>query len=131
MNGPAVVRATDAMLQTLGNDQVTLMFPQVAMPDDPSAQLGLVDPGVLQVPLSPVAVRSLDVAANGPRRRLEFLISSTAVNAAVVSQNAASPDALFESALGLTYESDVFHIENVQTDYFAGTAYLYRVTAVE
>jgi hypothetical protein len=131
MSGTAVIRAADAMLQALGGDQVLVMFPLVALPDDPGAQLGLADPGVQQLVLSPVAVRSLTVPSAGPRRRLEFLISSSAVAAAVVTQNVASADDFFENALGITYENEVFHIENVQTDYFGGVAYLYRVTAVE
>jgi hypothetical protein len=131
ISGAAVVRAADAILQTLGGAEITLVFPLVGLPNDPSAQLGLVDPGVQQVVFSPVVVRSLNTPNTGPRRRLEFLISSSAVAAAVVSQNAASAEALFESALGVNYDSDLFHIEDVITEYFAGTAYLYRVTAVE
>jgi hypothetical protein len=38
---------------------------------------------------------------------------------------------LFDGALGLLYDNDLFHIENVTTEFFAGTAYLYRVLAVE
>jgi hypothetical protein len=131
ISGAAVVRAADAILQTLGGAEITLVFPLVGLPNDPSAQLGLVDPGVQQVVFSPVVVRSLNTPNTGPRRRLEFLISSSAVAAAVVSQNAASAETLFESALGVNYDSDLFHIEDVITEYFAGTAYLYRVTAVE
>ena len=131
ISGAAVVRAADAILQALGGDEVMLVFPLVALPNDPSAQLGLVDPGVQQVTFSPVVVRSLNTPNTGPRRRLEFLISSTAVAAAVVSQNAVSAEALFESALGVNYDNDFFHIEDVVTECFAGTAYLYRVTAVE
>jgi hypothetical protein len=131
ISGAAVVRAADAILQALGGSEITLVFPLVALPNDPSAQLGLVDPGVQQVTFSPVVVRSLNTSETGPRRRLEFLISSSAVAAAVVSQNAASAEALFESALGLNYDSDLFHIEDVITEYFSGTAYLYRITAVE
>ncbi|HYA24096.1 MAG TPA: hypothetical protein VEF05_08035 [Terriglobales bacterium] len=131
ISGAALVRAADAMLQALGGDEITLVFPLVALPNDPSAQLGMVDPGVQQVTFSPVVVRSLNTPTTGPRRRLEFLISSSAVAAAVVSQNAVSAEALFESALGLNYDSDLFHIEDVITEYFGSTAYLYRVTAVE
>lgn len=126
-----MVRAADAMLRAVGGDEVTLVFPLVSLPNDPSAQIGLVDPGVQQVTFSPVAVRSLTGQRTGPRRRLEFLISSSAVSAAVVSQNAVSAEALFESALGVNYDNDLFHIEDVTTEYFAGTAYLYKVTAVE
>ncbi len=131
ISGAAVVRAADAMLRAIGGDTITLAFALVALANDPSAQLGLADPGVQQVPLSPVVVRSLPNPNTGPRRQLEFLISSTAVDAVVVSQNAASAEALFDSALGLNYDGDLFHIVGVISEYFAGTKYLYKVTAVE
>ena len=131
MSSAAVVRAADAMLQALGGDQVSMLFPLITMPNDSSAQLGLADPGVEEVIFSPVVVRSLVTPTTGPRRRLEFLFSGTAVAEELTSRNVASAEALFEGALGLLYENDLFHIENVTTEYFAGTAYLYRVLAVE
>ncbi len=127
----ALVRAADAMLHTLGGDEVVLLFPLLQMPNDPSVQLGLVDPGVQQVPFSPVVVRTLLTPNTGPRRKLEFLISSTAVNDALTSQNMATAEALFESSLGVMFDNDLFHIQDVATEYFAGTPYLYKVTAVE
>jgi hypothetical protein len=131
ITGAAVVRAADAMLHTLGGDEVILLFPLLQMPNDPSVQLGLVDPGVQQVPFSPVVVRTLATPSSGPRRKLEFLISSTAVEAALVSQNIATAEALFANSLGVMFDNDLFHIEDVATEYFAGTAYLYKLTAVE
>ena len=131
ISGAAVVRAADAMLRAIGGDTVTLAFPLVMLADDPSAQLGLADPGVQLVSLFPVVVRSLPSPNTGPRRCLEFLISSTAVDATVVSRNAASAEALFDSALGLNYDGDLFHIESVISEYFAGAKYMYKVTAVE
>jgi hypothetical protein len=131
VSAAAVVRAADAMLQALGGDSVSMLFPLVTMPNDPSAQLGLADPGVEQVVFSPVVVRTLVTPATGPRRRLEFLLSGAAVAAEVISRNAASAEALFDGALGLLYDNEVFHIENVATEHFAGTAYLYRLLAVE
>jgi len=127
----AVVRAADAMLQALGGDQVSMLFPLVTMPNDPSAQLGLADPGVEEVIFSPVVVRTLVTPTTGPRRRLEFLLSGAAVAAELTSRNVASAEAMFDGALGLLYDNELFHIENVTTEYFAGTAYLYRVLAVE
>ena len=118
------------MLRTLGGIEISISLPLMAMPDDPGAQLGLVDPGVQEVTFSPVVVRTLPTQSEGPRRRLQFLISSTAVSAALISQNAASAEALFDTALGINYDSNTFHIVDVQTDDFAGTPYLYRVTAV-
>jgi hypothetical protein len=131
MSSAAVVRAADAMLQALGGDAVSMLFPLVTMPNDPSAQLGLADPGVEEVVFSPVVVRTLPTQATGPRRRLEFLFSATAVAGELTSRNVASAEILFDGALGLLYDNDLFHIESVSTEYFAGATYLYRVLAVE
>jgi hypothetical protein len=131
VSAAAVMRAADAMLRALGADAVNLVLPAVAMPDDPSAQLGMVDPGVQEVRFYPVVARSLATSNSGPRRRMEFLLSGRTVADTVVEQNAASAQALFDSALGLLHDGTMFHIEGIVTDYFAGMAYLYRVTAVE
>ena len=130
-NGVALVRAADAMLRALGGAEVIVVFPLVGMPIDPSAQLGLADPGVQQVPFSPVVVRSLTTSGTGPRRRLEIMISSSAVAAELAPRNAASAEALFNGALGLVYDNELFHIESFAPEYFGGIAYLYRVVAVE
>jgi hypothetical protein len=131
LSSAAVARAADAMLQALGGDQVSMLFPLITMPNDPSAQLGLADPGVEEVVFCPVVVRALVTPTTGPRRRLEFVFSGTAVTAELTSRNVASAEILFDGALGLLYDNDLFHIENVTTEYFAGMAYLYKVLAVE
>jgi hypothetical protein len=131
LSSAAVARAADAMLQALGGDQVSMLFPLITMPNDPSAQLGLADPGVEEVVFCPVVVRALVTPTTGPRRRLEFVFSGTAVAAELTSRNVASAEILFDGALGLLYDNDLFHIENVTTEYFAGMAYLYKVLAVE
>src|SRR4029077_18312845 len=105
------IRAADAMLRALGGDTISLLFPLVGMPNDPSAQLGLVDPGVEEVNLSPVVVRILTTPTTGPRRKLEFLLSASIVAEELSSRNVASAQALFDGALGLIYDSDLFHIE--------------------
>jgi hypothetical protein len=59
------------------------------------------------------------------------MLSGATVAAEVTSRNVASAEILFDGALGILYDNDLFHIENVTTEFFAGTAYLYRVLAVE
>src|SRR5438445_9075256 len=130
VSGNALVRAAEAMLRALGVAEVTFLFPLLQLPEDPSAELGMVDPGVEQVS-SPVVVRNLVAEAGGPRRRLEFLVPAAAVTAELSSRNVASAGALFDSALGVMYDGDLFHIEGLTTEYFGGMAYLYRVAAVE
>jgi hypothetical protein len=38
---------------------------------------------------------------------------------------------LFAAVLALSYDGDLFHIEKVEPESFAGAAYFYVVTAVE
>lgn len=125
------MRAADALLRALGGDQVGLVLPMPTQTGSDSTQLGLTDPGVQQLTISPVVVRALPSPKTGPRVRLEFLISASAVANAVDEEGASSAQALFDLALGIQHQADLFHIESVSTEYFAGTAYLYRVVAVE
>jgi hypothetical protein len=129
--GTAVLRAADALLRALGGDQIGLVLPLPTETGSDTAQLGLTDPGVQLLTISPVVVRTLPAPSAGPRVRLEFLISASAVANAVDEEGADSAQALFDLALGIQHQADLFHIESMNTEYFAGTAYLYRVVAVE
>jgi len=93
--------------------------------------LGLVDPGVQQVMITPVVARNLPTNNLGPRRRVEFTLPASAIAVQLPTLGMGSAEALFNAALGLMYEGDLFHIEAVATENFAGTAYFYVVTAVE
>src|SRR5262249_1881937 len=110
---------------------IQLLLPAMGMPSDPSAELGLVDPGVQQVTLSPVVMRNLPTSSAGPRQRVEFLIPASAIAAEITARNVSSAQALLNSALGLIRDGELFHIEGFTTEYFAGTAYLHRVVAVD
>jgi len=129
--GTAVVRAADAMLRSLGGAEVSVLFPLSPMPAESSVQLGLVDPGVEEVKFSPVVVRNLPTENTGPRQRVEFLLSASAVADEAAARSLASGLDLLEQALGVMHQGDLFHIEGIVTECFGGTEYLYRVTAVE
>jgi hypothetical protein len=130
ISGMAAVRAADAMLRTLGGAEVVLVFAGSGLPEDRVAELGLVDPGVEQVPIAPVIVRELTTENNGPRRRIELVAGRSAMAEQVSQRNVASAEALFETALGVVYQGEMFHIEGFVVERFAGVAYLYRVVAV-
>jgi hypothetical protein len=130
ISGMAAVRAADAMLRTLGGAEVVLLFAASGLPADRVAELGLVDPGVEQVSIAPVIVRELATENNGPRRRIELVAGRSAMAEQVSQRNVASAEALFETALGVVYGGEVFHIEGFVVERFAGVAYLYRVVAV-
>lgn len=129
--GAALVRAANAMLSALGGDQVNLLLPAMATASDPGGQLGLVDPGVQQVSIKPVVTNNLPTGNLGPRRRIEFTLPASAIEMQLPALGMGSAEDLFNAALGLEYDGDLFHIEAVATENFAGTAYFYVVTAVE
>lgn len=130
ISGIAAIRAADAMLQTLGGTDVILLFAAGGLPADRVAELGLVDPGVEQALIAPVIVRELTTENSGPRRRIELLTGRSAMAEQVSQRNVASAEVLFETALGLVYQGEMFHIEGFVVERFADVAYLYRVVAV-
>jgi hypothetical protein len=129
--GAALVRAANAMLTALGGDQVTLLLPATAMASDAAGQLGLVDPGVQEVIIAPVVTQNIPTGTTGPTRRIEFTLPASAVDAQLPTLGLASAEELFNASLGLMYDGDLFHVEAIVTESFAGTAYFYVVTAVE
>jgi hypothetical protein len=129
--GAAMVRAANAMLAALGGDEIGLLLPAVAMAGDAAGQLGLVDPGVQEVIVSPVVVRSLVTGNLGPRQRIEFTLPGSVIAARLTDLGMGTAEDLFNATLGLKYGADLFHIEKVVTENFAGTTYFYVVTAVE
>jgi len=130
ISGAAAVRAADAMLRTLGGTEVTLLFAAAGLAAGGMAELGLVDPGVEQAVIGPVVVRELTTEDSGPRRRIEILAGRAAMAEQVSQRNVASADVLFETALGLVYDKEVFHIQGFVVERLAGVAYLYRVAAM-
>jgi hypothetical protein len=130
ISGAAAVRAADAMLRTLGGTEVILLFAAAGLPGNAVAELGLVDPGVEQALIAPVIVRELTTENDGPRRRIELVAGQAALAEQVSQRNVASAEVLFETALGLVYRGEVFHIQGFIVERAGGMAYLYRVAAV-
>jgi len=131
INGSALVRAADALLRALGGDTVSLLLPGTATASDAAGLLGLVDPGVQEVLISPAVTRALVTGNLGPRRRIEFTLSASVIAAQLPALGLGTAEELFNSVLALSYGGDLFHIETVVPENFAGTAYFYVVTAVE
>ena len=131
ISGAAVLRVASAMLAALGGDEIAVMLPATATASDIGGLLGLVDPGVRTVTIKPVVARSLPTGNLGPRRRIEFTLPADVVAAQLSELGMGSAAVLFDGALGLMYDSELFHIESVTAESFAGTQYLYKVVAVE
>ncbi len=129
--GTALSRAANALLTALGGEQISLLLPATATVGDSAGQLGLADPGVQEVIITPVVTHNLQTGNLGPRRRIEFTVSGSMIATLLPQLGMGTVVELFNAALGLRYRDDLFHIEAVVTENFAGTAYFYVVTAVE
>src|SRR5271165_6264756 len=113
--GDALVRAANAMLTALGGDQVSLLLPAMATASDAAGQLGLVDPGVQDVIITPVVARNLPTGSRGPARRIEFTLPASVIEIQLPTLGIVTAEALFNAVLGLVYDGDLFHIEMVVT----------------
>lgn len=129
--GTALLRAADALMKALGGDTVSLVLPGSAMASDAAGQLGLVDPGVQELIISPVTTRELTTGNLGPRRRVEFTLPASAIANQLATLGMGSAGDLFGVALALNYGGDLFYIETVVPESFAGTVCFYVITAVE
>ena len=129
--GTALRRAADALLKTMGGESVSLLLPATAMASDASGPLGLVDPGVQELVISPVVMRELTTGNLGPRRRVEFTLPASAIANQLAALGMASGDDLFAAVIGINYGSSLFHMETVVPESFGGTVCFYVVTAVE
>ncbi len=129
--GAGLMRAADAMLRALGGEAVSLLLPVTATAADAGGMLGLVDPGVQEVVIAPVVAHEVMTGKLGPRRRVEFTFPASTLVEQLPRLGMGSPEDLFNAALGLKYGNDLFHVESVVPESFAGTACLFVVTAVE
>ncbi|HTY84205.1 MAG TPA: hypothetical protein VMB19_08295 [Silvibacterium sp.] len=129
--GAGLLRAADALLEALGGESVSLLLPASATASDAAGQVGLVDPGVQQVIIAPVVTHEMATGTLGPRRRVEFTLPASGIVGQLPALGMATADDLFSALLGLMYDGDLFHIEKVVPENFAGTVYFYVVTAVE
>jgi hypothetical protein len=129
--GAAMRRVANALAKALGGEEVSLILPATAMASDAAGQLGLVDPGVQEVLISPVIIREITTGKLGPRRRVEFTVPASVVEEQLPGLGLGSSDNLFNMVLGLNYGNELFHIESIVPESYAGGVCFFVITAVE
>ena len=122
-----LAHAAEALVRALGGSAAILLFPG-APTQELTPGLGLGSPTTQQVEVSPVAIITLPVDSKVAAARLEVLIPALAVFGTIAERVAATPQNLFDSALGIIHEGRLLRIETWNAEYFAGSPYLFRVT---
>ncbi|MBB5057232.1 hypothetical protein HDF16_001917 [Granulicella aggregans] len=130
----AAIRAADTLLRGVGGRQVLLRTPAPAIPNDDGEQLGLSTPQFQDFPITPVIYRRIRprlpssvAATQSPAPQYELLISATAVNALIGSQEYNSAAKLFNTACGILIDGVLLNIESANYSELGGAAYLYRL----
>jgi hypothetical protein len=123
-----LARAAESMVRALGGCAVTLLFPMLTPPDEQCVPgLGLESPSMQQIEIAPVAILSLASRSSLAAARLEILIPGSAVFMTMAERLAATPQALFDSALGIIHEARLLRIESWTAEQFAGSPYMFRL----
>lgn len=125
--GHSMARAAEVFLRSLGGGAVLLRLPVGSQPG--SADLGLASPLIEDVALEPAVVRALPAGQTAAAPRVEILLSAAAVQEQVERRGYPSADELFAAALGLVVAGKLWRIAGVTSDTYAGSTYLYHVTA--
>jgi hypothetical protein len=115
------------MIRALGGSAATLLFPS-AVNKEVTPGLGLGSPTTQELEVSPVAIITLPVDSELMAARLEILIPASAIFVTMAERLAATPQNLFDSALGIIHEGRLLRIETWNAEYFAGSPYIFRVT---
>jgi hypothetical protein len=118
-------RAAEAMLRALGGAEITLCFPAQPAADQTARELGLAEATVQEIRLAPVVVRAIASSKS------EFLVSAPALTQVVEQRQAESVPALLDSCVAMVWQGRALRLVSVTPEFFAGTAYLYRIIAAE
>jgi hypothetical protein len=140
--GLAIARAAEAMLRALGAGELRLRLPVMSASAGANRELGLAAPPTEDLALTPALVRAPSSPAAPGRRRLEVLLTPSALAPHLATRGQTAED-FFAAALGVLDpaapppvpgaedKTKLLHIEGVATESFAGTAYLYRIRLAE
>ncbi len=129
--GAGMMRIADALSKALGGESMSLILPATALANDAAGELGLVDPGVQKLIISPVIVREIATGNLGPRRRVEFTVPASAVERELPGLGMGTAEDLFKVVLGVNYGNSLFHLESVAPESYAGSICFFVITAVE
>jgi len=125
----ALLQAADAIVRSLGGTEITLLFPGSVAASSFDSDLGLQDPPVNEVIISPVC--TVFAGMKDVRTQTEFLVPASAVSDSITIRGSGSAELFFQSALGILSDGKLLRILSVSAETFAGSAYLYRVLASE
>lgn len=126
--GAAAVRAAEALLRTLGGDEVVFRVPSATANPGDAAQLGLAATATEDVALAPVVVQQArSLSRPNHSGELELLISAASLAQAREITKVSDALAFFGSALGVVVRERLMRVVSVKAEQLGGVAYLYIV----
>ena len=125
----AARRNADALLRTMGGEQITL---RIADPSagDTNSQLGITSPTASDVQIAPAIVEVPPPAPDG-MRRIQVMLGAKGLQPVADSYGVTDIPAWLLGSQGLVYRGQLMPIRTVTSNCFAGGEYLYLLTATE
>ena len=125
----ALERMADALLRSVGGEQVTLRTPAPAIPNDPTEQMGLAQPRFQDYVLSPVTFRKLRprLGTKPQAAGYELLVSASAVERLLGSLAYESASLLFGEACGVLVGEALLRVDSCTGVTLCGGVILYRI----
>jgi hypothetical protein len=122
-------RAASSMVRSLGPTLVSL---RIAEPSkgDLGNQLGITNPTVEDVPLSPALVRGVS-AAHEPAPKYEVVLSVASLQQAIENYKVTDVVSWLLTSVAMVYGDKLLHVDSVNVERHAGSEYLYRVSATQ
>ncbi|MBT9331872.1 hypothetical protein [Paracidobacterium acidisoli] len=122
------LRLAAALLRASGGTTASLQMPPLVGDANDTGQVGLDQPGFLQLPLSPAVFRRVRIAMkDGQLCEYELMVSAEAVATQVSQLQLSSAQTLFTMANGVIVAGKLFLIEAVSTSETQGIVCLYRL----
>ena len=123
---PAIVRATNALIRTLGGTSVRLRV-SGGTSAGTERELGITSAAYEELEVCPVVLRRMQ--SEDTRDRIEVVISAGTLEKLTNGSGAGAALEFLKLVVAVVYGDDVFQITNVSAETFGGLEYMYRVRA--
>jgi hypothetical protein len=126
----AAMRSAEALIRTMGATAVQFCFPLAGSATGDGAQLGLSQPQMEEVTVTPVMVRALCSPAEF-KEQFELVVAASTLEQIVELRAAGDMAGLLEQLAMIRWDGKSFRATKWTSELFAGGEYLYRLQVTE
>lgn len=126
----AATRSAEALVRAMGATSVQFCFPLAGSAMGDGAQLGLSQPQMEEITVTPVMVRAMQVPEEF-KSECELVIAASTLDQVVEQRGAGDVAGLLVQLAMIRWNEKVFRVTKMDSELFAGSEYLYRLQVME